>query len=203
MRMKYGSVAGWLIAGMAALAPLAAGAAPAAPSVLPAAPLAASGTTVDVRTPGAFAGALREMGYDVGPVDEMGTGGKQYHVQIVLNGLKVQAFLSGCTNGDGCALVALVAGFGKVPAKPEWLATVNAKSAFAKVVLNDAGNLIVSYGFFPQGMTRAALRLTLDTYLQGAAIVARDAVAAGLLAAPPAPAPAVSPAPAKAAAKPK
>ncbi|NBC35680.1 hypothetical protein GTZ99_03820 [Novosphingobium sp. FSY-8] len=172
----------------------------AAPARVMAAPVAAPGVAVvDASTPEAFATVLKEMGYEVGPVEQV-VPGVSARFLVKLGQLPVQAVVSGCTNGQGCHLVSMLGGVGKLNVTDAWLAKTNKTNGLGKVLVNDAGIVLVTYPMFPQGMQRDALRLALDNFAQSFGVTVRAAIDAGLISVAPAPAggaPAPAPAPAR------
>jgi len=143
---------------------------------------------VDASSPAALVNMLHQMGYEADIIPDLSDSAKAKVVLKTNVGLKITMGILGRQNDGNFQMTSMKIVFPFVAAKEDWLATINRKSGFAKVIQDDQGHIVVYYGLLAQGMPRGSFRQTIDLVVGSASLVAKAMVAAGYVQTPAAPA---------------
>lgn len=151
-----------------------------APPVQPFTDLVAPEGTVTIRDPAAYVAMLAQMGFQATLAPNQPGDGHAVIYFVDQGTVKVVHFLSACTAIKDCKELGLIVYYPNMTDNADWLVVENGKFDFAKFAVKH-GSLVSSWALVPEGMTRAAYRITLELFVAAAINGARDAVQAGLM----------------------
>lgn len=152
-----------------ALAALLLGAAPAAQ--------AQTDRPLSLADPQAFVGQLTAMGYAPDPL----VAGETPTSSLTVDGTEYVVAFGGCIVNRDCRYLILLGKYDDVVNPPaQWVAKENADFDYIKVWVADDGQLTYSTGLIVEGMSAETFKASVEMFVDSAADLAKEAVAAGL-----------------------
>lgn len=149
-------------------------------TLLLAAPPAAQARTdqpLSLADPQAFVGQLAAMGYTPDPL----VPGETPTSSLTVDQTEYVVAFGGCIESKDCRYVILLGKYDDVVNPPaQWVAKENADFDYIKVWVADDGQLTYSTGLIVEGMNADTFKASVQMFVDSAADLAKEAVAAGL-----------------------